>query len=208
MIDKYRTPNSRCAVERLENRELLTASATFAETILPVRVSDVESYQFRDLDADGSSELVVHSKDSIAIYGSKGAISPHFDLSQSIDSHADQIDFADLDGDRRLDLLLADVASGVRWHRNLGASGFDDNARPLAEVSGVAEFSPFDMEHDGDVDVAVSFQDGVILTLENENHGTNFSLHQLLVSEMKSTNMRTASIASDVQQDLLLTNAS
>lgn len=114
---------------------------------------------------------------------------------------------ADLDGDGRIDLVLA-TAGGLRVWLNYGSRGFVDRTPATAAIdstTAITSLLPIDWDRDIDVDLVVGTNQGVLL-LENLRHG-GFRLRRLLDSSEPVRAIDIVDADTDAVWDLVVATA-
>lgn len=145
-------------------------------------------YSMKMIDMDNDSKVdLVYSYYKSNIVWKKNLGSSTFSSDKIITQNAkyvSEFNFADLDGDARIDLYSSSLLDGkVAWYRNLSDGIFGTEKILTTEISGINKISVGDIDGDGDDDIlASSTSDNKISWFRNTNGKGNFSEQQQIIS--------------------------
>jgi len=130
-----------------------------------------------DADHDGDLDLLVVGPGGTRLYrnhldGTVSDQAPAMGLAQPA-VHGRDVAFGDLDGDARIDLLLATEGNGVVWYRNAGEGRYvrrDDGGLPAGTT--VSTVAVADYDNDGWLDVLAGRRAGEPLLYRNRGDGS------------------------------------
>ena len=206
------------AVFWLQNN--LPASPAFIRRDIAVNLNYPVAVDTADLNYDGALDVVVATRDdnSVTWYenrkGSLPTFAPHLVTAQVAGAVA--VDVADVDGDGKLDILVASENDNrILWYRHNGAVPPAFDARvvrsgpppPAGQDYAKAVFGA-DIDGDGDTDIAyASEQENQIGWYENQNRGAVFVPHVLASDADHAKFVTVADVDLDGDMDILAASA-
>ena len=165
-----------------------------------------------DIDRDGQVDIVSTNSSGVRWYKNPGNGSANwqgFTIGAAMGGAPDTMDAADLTGDNRLDIIVADEGGGgqLYWFEQPSDPQSPSWTRRLIYNPGIyiTCFSVADMDMDGDVDIVSGAHKGTPLETivwENDGHG-NFTKHLIDTGKESHLGAKLGDLDGDGDQDLV-----
>ena len=181
------------------------------QTIFQQSASYPQSVSAADLDGDGDLDVLTGSEDDDRLawhenqigepeadgdgFGPRQVISTAYDWPEPVQA-------ADLNGDGRLDVLVASHQNNtVAWHENQGDGRFSAQ-KTIDNVPGATEVATGDLDGDDDLDIVLGASNGEVKWYENDGSG-GFSPRTITGAFGKTGVVATADLDGDGTLDAL-----
>ena len=196
--------------------ENLDGRGTFsAEQLITLDTENTRSLFAGDFDGDSDNDILLASgvKGKVNLFmnlDGSGAFGVPIVISQSFGSRS--VTGEDIDGDGDLDILVSQFRGGppsdmlhtVSWYENLNGWGLFGLERVIDAESELGEVRAADINGDGDLDVLLAHEDGVVW-YENMDGNGNFGPRRGIATDLRaSRSMMPADLDNDGDVDVIV----